>query len=134
MTAMIPVKYVGKKETGEVDHLYGTKIVWSFPGEVKDVPENKVPLLLNHPDVWQDARTKAEKKAEPIGPKTPTSRLLRDDDNEIVADVAAKVHLMDKPGLVTYALTQFGERLDIDNSMTREQVLGAVVNLINTRE
>lgn len=133
MTAMIPVKYVGKKEAGEVDHLYGTNIVWDHPGDVKDVPAGKVPLLLNHPDVWRDARTKAEKQSDPIGPKSPTSRLLRDDDNEIVPDSAAKVHLMEKPALKTYALTQFGERLDIDDSMSKEQVLGAVVNLINTR-
>lgn len=127
----VPLRYVGKKASGETDHLYGTGITWDKPGDVKDVPADKAPLLLNHPDVWRDARVSAAKKTDPIEPKEPESKRIHEE--EIIPDVAAKVHLMDKTGLVAYALTQFGERLDLDGKGTVESVRTEVVRLINTR-
>lgn len=130
MTKMVLIEYVGKKDTGEIDHLYGTNIVWAKPGDTQDVPEDKVALLLNHPDVWRDARTKAQKKAEPIEPKTEASKRF-DEHDKVEPDVTAKIHLMAKEDLVRHAYINFGETLD--DTKDENDLRQEVVRLMHTR-
>lgn len=50
--AKVKLRYVGLKPT-EIDHLYGTGLVWVGNGDIKEVPViawNKG--MKNHPDVW----------------------------------------------------------------------------------
>lgn len=125
----VAIEYVGKKEAGETDHLYGTGITWAAPGDVQDVPDDKAPLLLNHPDVWRDGRSKAAQKKDPIEPKTHTSQ--RFEDHAIEHTVAAKIHLMPDTDMRRYAVTEFNEHLD--PALTEDQVRAEVTRLIHTR-
>jgi hypothetical protein len=62
----VPLRYVGKKPS-EVDHIYGTGIQWiKGISDVQEVPEDKAPFLLAHPDVWADARTEKQREKRPI--------------------------------------------------------------------
>jgi len=124
----IPIKYVGLKETGDSDHLYGTNIVWKGPGDVQEVPEDKAKLLMNHPDVWKDAPKAAERKEDPLVAEAPQSKRITETEDD---HVAAKIHLMPKEDLIRYALTEFNER--IDPELPDEDVLAAVTRLMHTR-
>lgn len=66
----IPIGYCGQKNL-EVDHLYGTDLVWE-PGTVHEVDPKKAALLLRHPDVWFDTRSEDEQKKHPVPIATPT--------------------------------------------------------------
>jgi hypothetical protein len=74
----IPIRYVGKKPE-ETDHTYGTGLTWTQEDNVKDVPADKAALLLNHPDVWADARAAKEQKKDPVKPVEPPKKMGRDE-------------------------------------------------------
>lgn len=123
----IKIGYCGKKPE-EIDHLYGTNLVW-HPGVVHDVPREQAKLLLQHEDVWFDARKKKEREKDPIVAEHPKSPRYEDDGSDVPPP--AKVHLMPKADLLRYAEMNFGERLDGEQS---EAVIRAQVNrLVNTR-
>jgi hypothetical protein len=73
--ATVPILYVGRKER-EQDHLYGTGIVW-LPGEVKDVPADKAPLLLRHTDVWIRADVQEKRNEKRMTVAATASRVSR---------------------------------------------------------
>lgn len=60
----ISIGYCGQKDR-EVDHMYGTDLVWE-PGVVHQVDEKVAALLLRHDDVWYDARTEKERASHAI--------------------------------------------------------------------
>lgn len=123
----IPLEYVGMKDE-ESDHLYGTGIIWVGKGDIKDVPADKAPLLLAHPDVWRDARPAATRKKSPITPEMPTSKLHEEPTD---LPVAAKIHLMESKDLAIYAQTQFNEFLD--PAKPEPELRQEIVRLMNTR-
>jgi len=46
------IKYIGPKPVKH-DNVAGTSTIWSGPGDVQEVPDAAVPLLLKHPTVWE---------------------------------------------------------------------------------
>ncbi len=124
----IAIKYVGKKDA-ETDHLYGTGITWTGHGDVQQVPEDKAAFLLKHPDVWVDGRSAAARKKSPVEEQSFVPE--RYQEQEDMAPVPAKVHLMPKDDLISYAMTNFGERLSPE--ITEEQARHEVVRLMHTR-
>lgn len=51
--SQVKVKYVGRKEGGHTDHLYGTGKSWSAPGDVQSIPESARKNFEKHPDVYE---------------------------------------------------------------------------------
>lgn len=51
---MTPIQYIGKKEQ-MVDHAMfaGTMTTWNGPGDIQNVPDKAVPILLKYPDTWR---------------------------------------------------------------------------------
>ncbi len=45
------IEYIGKKALKK-DTVAGTNIVWNGPGDVQDVPNKAVAMLLAHTDSW----------------------------------------------------------------------------------
>lgn len=50
----VRIEYVGLKDR-EVDHLYGTGIVWTGRGCVQSVPVDAWQKMKKHNDVWREA-------------------------------------------------------------------------------
>ena len=49
---MAGIKYIGSKPVKH-DNVAGTSTIWTGHGDVKEVPDAAVPLLLKHPTVWE---------------------------------------------------------------------------------
>lgn len=49
---MASIKYIGTKPVKH-DNVAGTSTIWTGPGDVKEVSDAAVPLLLKHPTVWE---------------------------------------------------------------------------------
>lgn len=49
------IEYIGNKPHGRNDTVANTGIVWLYKGDVQEVPDEAVPLLLKHADVWREA-------------------------------------------------------------------------------
>lgn len=114
----IPIKYVGLKDE-QADHDYGTGLTWRA-GETLDVPEDKVPLLLMHPDVWEDARTKAEKKKRPIEPYSGGGARFGKRFEEATDPIpTANLGDMSDDAVREYALREFGARLEGEGESLR---------------
>lgn len=64
---MTKIKYVGQKDT-RADTVANTGVVWFGRGDVQEVPEAAVPLLLKHPDVWALPDADAKKPAAVVAP------------------------------------------------------------------
>ena len=103
-TPKIPIRYVGKKPE-ETDHTYGTGITW-HTDEIHDVPVDKACFLLNHPDVWEDARPKGAIKKAPVQPAEPVRQYAKDEDIVIPSNLPS----MDADALRTYVLQNWGEQ------------------------
>lgn len=128
MAKTIPIEYVGLKEEGETDHLYGTGITWAQRGDVRHVPEDKAALLLNHADVWADARSEAAQKKSPIEPAVHVAPRL---DEQVEEHNPAKIHLMPKEDLQRYALVEYNER--IDPTLSESEMRAEITRLMHTR-
>lgn len=124
MSDTIPLRYVGKKDF-ETDHLYGTNITWRR-GEVHDVPANKAALLLQHTDVWADARATSKQKKEPVPPAEPTKKATKPEETP-----AANFATMNLEGLRHYAQVNFNEYLPDD--MAVEDARARVVELVRIK-
>lgn len=85
---MALIEYVGKKPS-RADTLAGTGIVWNGPGDVQEVPDEAVPRLLMHPDVWAVAE-----KAAPKAPEAPKAAAPADDGSDSKAEVSGPKYLM----------------------------------------
>lgn len=71
----VRIEYVGLKDR-EVDHLYGTGIVWTGRGCVQSVPVDAWQKMKKHNDVWREAASPAAvfvpaDQAPPASPPAP---------------------------------------------------------------
>lgn len=78
--ALVAVEYCGLKDS-EVDHLYGTNIVWVGKGDVQLVPAKNWESMKRHVDVWREA-------AYTDGPTLASANLSQIADDELPADIA----------------------------------------------
>ena len=105
--AMIPVKYVGPKET-EVEHNYGSGVFFK-QGEVTMVPDYAAKILLErHPSEYQDGRHHKQQHLEikPVEPVPP--KFVEDVEPPPLVNLDA----MTKEQLVTFTHKQWGVELD----------------------
>jgi len=77
---MALIKYVGKKEL-QIDTLYGSHVHWDGEGDVKEVPDGIVPLLLNHPDCYE----RVVDAVSSTPPSVPTAATVSDRKDQIVS-------------------------------------------------
>jgi hypothetical protein len=118
----IPIRYIGKKPS-HTDDLYGTNITWERVGDEKQVPVNVVPFMLMHPDVYEDARSKALQKKQPIKAE-PLPMARRDFDKELPM---ANLAYMTKAQMAQYAAKNL--RLDLKpESMTVQQMRNRIMD------
>jgi hypothetical protein len=78
--ALVAVEYCGLKDS-EVDHLYGTNIVWVGKGDVQMVPAAAWEKMKKHEDVWREA-TPAD------GPTLASAEIPQIADGELPVDIA----------------------------------------------
>lgn len=74
------VEYVGKKPR-EVDHLYGTGIVWLGGGDIQPVPIEAWERMRVHTDVWRAAQAREQAEEAPADehkPPAPPLDLMSD--------------------------------------------------------
>ena len=127
MSKTIAIKYIGVKDEQE-DILYGTGL-WKA-GEVKQIDVTVASWLLFHPDVYADARTKAQRKKEPVvGTKQPQQyrHTVRD-----LQPAMANFLMMDKAALAHYALREFSVHVDTTEK-TDQQVRDEVRDIARLR-
>jgi hypothetical protein len=104
----IDIRYIGIKPE-ETDHLYGSGLTWK-QGEVKPVDVKIARHLLMHPDVWEDARSKAARKKHPVKAEAPA--LTKRDktlDHELPL---ANLAYMTKDQMAQYAARNLGQRIN----------------------
>lgn len=118
---LIPIRYVGSKPVHE-DVLYGTGLVWR-PGHVHHVTPEVASWLLQHPDVYEDARSDSAKKKSPIKPSPPPTPRT-DHVNEVPL---ANLTYMTKEQMARYNERYFGERLDA-SKMTAAQMRTHIIS------
>lgn len=112
-----PVKYVFRRKA-HTDALYGTRIVWDSPGDVRLVPEDvAAKMLARNPDVYQLGEYAGE-DAPAVAAK-PTAP-----DDAARQELDLVIRTMDKEALEGYAKTHFGQELDRRKSVEslRQQV------------
>lgn len=112
-----PVKYIFRRQA-HTDALYGTRIVWDNPGDVRLVPEDvAAKMLARNPDVYQLGEYSGESApavaAKPAAP-----------DDAARQELDLVIRTMDKEALEGYAKTHFGQDLDRRKSVEslRQQV------------
>lgn len=112
-----PIKYVFRRQA-HTDALYGTRIVWDNPGDVRLVPEDvAAKMLARNPDVYQLGEYSGE--SAPAVAAKPTAP-----DDAARQELDLVIRTMDKEALEGYAKTQFGQDLDLRKSVEslRQQV------------
>lgn len=118
--AMVPVTYIGKRES-YTEGTYGTRIAF-VKGETKLVPADKARLMFNHPDVYVPGVIEGAQVAETV---TKPGDQSEEDRVQETRDAIAN---MTKAGLATFAKTNFS--VDLDGKRTvadlRAQVIGYV--------
>lgn len=76
---MARVKYIGTKPHGRADTVAGTGVVWTEPGDVREVADVKaVILLLRHKDIWaladvEEAKVVDKPAALPVSTAAPAA-------------------------------------------------------------
>lgn len=123
----MPIKYIGLKEEQE-DVLYGTGL-WKA-GEVKQVDVKVASYLLFHPDVYEDARTKAQRKKEPVLGQRKPQTYKHDPLDQVPA--LANLPVMDKKALAEYAQREFAAHIETSDK-TDQQVRDEVRDLMRLR-
>lgn len=133
---MALIEYVGIKPNGRIDTVAGTGVIWSRQGDIQEVPDLAVPLLLKHPDVWrlvEQARPDTNPITNPItnpaaavtpADDDPGPYELQGDDGSIVDlgqmdDAALKAFVRATPGLDGIDLRLKGNKL-------RDAIMAAV--------
>ena len=130
---MALIEYVGIKPNGRIDTVAGTGVIWSRQGDIQEVPDLAVPLLLKHPDVWRLAEPQAQPDTNPntnpgaaVTPADdePGPYELQGDDGSIVDlgqmdDTALKAFVRATPGLDGIDLRLKGNKL-------RDAIMAAV--------
>jgi len=105
----VSIKYIGKRQT-HTDVLYGTRIVWSAPGESHLVPTDKALQMLkvNH-DVYAlgDETDEVESSAVPV-------QKAEDDVDKLQATMDSIAN-MNKAELKSFAKTCF--RVDLTGNV-----------------
>lgn len=109
---MAKIKYVGGKPM-KTDNVAKTRTIWNGPGDVQEVPDAAVPLLLKHPDVWELAATPGgaavdDKKADDLPRRLVFTHVtdgegsvfrIRDPESDEVVDLG----LMDEAEIKAFA-------------------------------
>lgn len=118
--AMVPVKYVGKRES-YTEGTYGTRISF-LKGETKLVPADKARLLLGHPDVYEPGEVEGAQVAETV--EKPSDQTEEDRIQE-TRDAIAN---MTKAAVTTFAKTNFNVDMNAKLSLAelRAQAIGYV--------
>lgn len=78
------IRYIGDKDM-KTDNVAGTRIVWLGNGNVQEVPDDKAPLFLRHPTVWEAANG-----AEANEPRMLTTHTRDNDLVPTAEELAAK--------------------------------------------
>lgn len=113
----IPIGYCGQKPS-KTDTTYETGLTWT-KDDVHEVPVEKAALLLNHPDVWFDARTEKAQAKAPVEPVSPKSRGPLEEAEDPAA-VPTPMHLIDTiEKAATFAKQNFN--IDLDQSLTIDE-------------
>ena len=118
---MIPVKYVGPKLKGSVDHLYGSGTRWTKPGDVQDVEPYVAKMLLRHPE-YEDAR-KGKAAGTPITAEAPIKEI--EDDQR---PPPVQLDSMTKGEIAAYVKRSFG--VDIDTSAKKVDLIHSVSRMV----
>lgn len=111
--ATIPIGYCGLKER-EVDHLYGTGLVWiKEERTVHNVPEDVASKLLRHADVYFDARPDFMQEEAPIEPSEPQNKQISEASLPVEAlGLPRNFESMTKEQLVSLSHRYFNVPLD----------------------
>lgn len=112
-----PVKYVFRRQA-HTDALYGTRIAWDNPGDVRLVPEDVAEkMLARNPDVYQLGEYAGEEAPAVAAKPAPPDDAARQELDLVI-------RTMDKEALEGYAKTHFGQDLDRRKSVEslRQQV------------
>lgn len=113
----IPIGYCGQKPS-KTDMTYETGLTWT-KDDIHEVPVEKAALLLNHPDVWFDARTAKAREKSPIAKKKAKSRGPLEEVEDPSA-VPTPMHLIDSiEKATTFAKQNFN--IDLDQSLTLDE-------------
>jgi len=125
------IEYIGIKPNGRKDTVAGTGVEWTRHGDIQEVPDLAVPLLLKHPDVWRlaEPRPDTNPNTNPGAAVTPADDEpgpyeLQGDDGSIVDlgqmdDTALKAFVRATPGLHGIDLRLKGNKL-------RDAIMAAV--------
>jgi len=123
------IEYVGKKQVKK-DTVAGTNIVWNGPGDVQDVPNKAVALLLAHTDSWALASgEKAPTKAAGDDGKKPEV-----DGKNAMTEADAKppmasLDTMDGPALRAFAQQHFGHAFH--HNAGEDKMRQTIIGLMN---
>ncbi len=110
----IPIGYCGQKAR-EIDHLYGTGLVWVKDEQtIHRVSPDKAALLLRHPDVYFDARAELEIEEKPLASVQPPNRMMTESLPVEALGLPRNFEEMDKAALTQLGLRLFNMRFDDD--------------------
>lgn len=129
---MKSIRYVGKKDRKE-DNVAQTGVVWEGKGDVQPVPDNAVPKLLMHPDIWELA-TEEPVTEQPSGEtktEEPVTEPVKTDPAKEMTEAEAMPPLvnlesMDKAALKDFAQRQFGHEFhpNTGEAKMRQTIIG----------
>jgi hypothetical protein len=103
---LVAIKYVGKKAS-EVDHLYGSNLVWDR--ETSHWVEASIAQkLLGHPDVWAINAEAGEAPATGIAPVV--KKAPKQDEPEL--PIMVNIGAMTKAEIITHTMREFGVSLN----------------------
>ena len=109
-TRLIPVRYVGRKQTA-FDNVARSGVTWNGHGDVQHVTDAQAKLLLKYPDQWELTN---ERDAEAVN--APVSISVVNEDGDRVAidpeDLKKPLERMTKAELVALAKDRWGKHLD----------------------
>lgn len=129
------IEYVGKKQVKK-DTVAGTNIVWNGPGDVQDVPNKAVALLLAHTDSWALASgEKAPKEPDQQKgggkPEGDDAKKPEGDGKNAMTEADAKppmasLDTMDGPALRAFAQQHFGHAFhhNAGEAKMRQTIIG----------
>lgn len=118
----IAIKYVGVKGR-EVDHNYGSWVVWNATGEIQLVPPESAVKLLKHPE-FEDARHNFQ-KGKPIKVEAKEPKPEDEPDHPLISLEASTKH-----EIALYAKRNFG--IDVDLGHKKSELVDQVRGLMNT--
>lgn len=123
---MAKIRYVGSKPS-KMDNIAGTGVVWNGNGDVKNIPDRVVPLLLAHPDVWALDDGETVNQAVDIDPAKMETQHEQDPLSETDSKAPmVNLETMDKDGLREYAQRYFGHTFhhNTGEGRMRDEIIG----------